>query len=96
MRSVPSLLILGCICASLQAAAPRSCAAGAPLGELRLSVQSRPGLPTLPLRGINRLGEGDRILYAPVKLKQKGGKVAVVIAPAPASPGAQISKDLPK
>ena len=90
------LVLLAWSCVSLRAADPVSCAAGVPLGDLQLSVQSDPKLPALPLRSINRLGEGDRILYAPVKLRRKGGEVAVVIAPAPAKDGAHASKDGPK
>jgi hypothetical protein len=81
-----------------EAAVPLNCAAGVPLGDLRLTVQSTPGKPNLPLRGINRLGEGDKILYSPVKLRvnPKGGKVALVIAPAPTKPGEPVPTELPK
>lgn len=96
MLSKPLFALLICFCPALESAVPAGCVAGIPLGVLKLDVQSRPGLPPLPLRSINRLGEGDRILYSPVKLRRKGGKVALVIAPAPAKEGAPLSKDVPK
>jgi hypothetical protein len=92
-------ILLLCLSVPLvHAAVPLNCAAGLPLGDLRLKVQSDPKLNALPLRGINRLGEGDVILYEPVKLRinPKGGKVALVVAPAPVKPGDPIPKELPK
>ncbi len=82
------LIALGCQLA-LEAATPLNCPAGVPLGDVRLSVEGDPGEPLLPLRSINRLGEGDTVYYTPVKLrlKPKGGKVALVVAP--------VSKELP-
>src|SRR5579885_925224 len=84
--------------AALYGAVPLNCAAGLPLGDVQLEVQSDPGLPLLPLRTINRLGEGDLILYSPLKLRlhEKGGKVALVVAPAPSRAGGKVSEDLPK
>ena len=84
----PVLLLLSGM-STLLAAVPLGCASGVPLGEVELRVQSDPKLPTLPLRGINRLQEGHTILYSPGKLRMnpKGGEVALVLAPAPAKPG---------
>ena len=81
-----------------QAAVPLNCPAGLPLGDLRLKVQGDPSLAALPLRSINRLEEGDTVFYSPVKLRlnPKGGKVALVVAPAPPRPGDPVSKDLPR
>jgi hypothetical protein len=68
-----------------------------PLGDVRLRVEGEPGKEQLPLRSINRLGEGDTVYYSPLKLrlKPKGGKVALVVAPAPVKPGDPVPKDLP-
>jgi len=84
--------------AALYGAVPLNCVAGLPLGDVQLQVQSSPDLPKLPLRTINRLGEGDRILYTPGKLRinEKGGKIALVMAPAPSHAGAAIPDELPK
>src|SRR5271170_5716568 len=81
-----------------QAASPVNCPAGLPLGDLRLKVKGDPALETLPLRSINRLEEGDTVVYSPIKLKlnPKGGKVALIVAPAPIKPGDPVPKDLPK
>lgn len=67
-----------------EAAIPLNCPAGVPLGDIRLRVEGDPGKELIPLRSINRLGEGDSVSYTPVKLrlKPKGGKVALVVAPA--------------
>ncbi len=86
------------VCLSASGAVPVNCTAGVPLGDIRLKVQSDPKLKTLPFRAINRLEEGDTILYSPVKLRvnPKGGKVALVVAPAPVKPGDPVPKELPK
>src|SRR5690242_7325921 len=62
-----------------------------------MGVRSDPKLSGLPLRGINRLQEGQTISYSPGKLRvnPKGGEVALVLAPAPAKPGSLVS-ELPK
>jgi hypothetical protein len=78
--------------------APLSCPAGLPLGDIKLKVKADPAREALPLRNINRLEEGDIIIYTPIKLKlnPKGGKVALVVAPAPIKPGDPVPKELPK
>ena len=50
---------------------PLNCPAGVPLGNVRLRVEGDPGKELLPLRSMNRLGEGDTIYYSPVKLRLK-------------------------
>src|ERR1700722_2982448 len=83
--------------ATLFSAVPLGCASGVPIGDFDLDVRSDPKLQALPLRGINRLEEGQVILYSPGKLriKPKGGEVALVLAPAPAKPGT-LMNELPK
>ena len=90
-------LVLLCSSQALFCAVPLGCASGVPLGDVELRVQSDPRLAPLPLRGINRLQEGQTILYTPDKLRinPKGGEVAIVLAPAPAKAGSILS-DLPK
>jgi hypothetical protein len=92
-----AVLLLLCGASTLFPAVPLGCASGVPLGDVELRVRSNPKLPTLPLRGINRLEEGQVILYSPGKLRinPKGGEVALVLAPAPAKPGT-LMNDLPK
>ena len=89
------IAVIGCLAA--QATVSLNCPAGVPLGNVRLKVEGYPGKEMLPLRSINRLGEGDTVYYSPVKLrlKPKGGKVALVVAPAPAKPGDPVPKELP-
>jgi hypothetical protein len=65
-----------------------TCPAGAPLGAIDLRVRS-PGNPDpLPFQSINRLSEGDTILYAPIKrgTQKRPGEVALVLAPARRDP----------
>jgi hypothetical protein len=92
-----AVLLLLCGASTLFSEVPLGCASGLPLGDVELRVKSNPKLPTLPLRGINRLEEGQIILYSPGKLRlnPKGGEVALVLAPAPAKPGTLMT-DLPK
>src|SRR5580700_8195793 len=91
-----AVLLLLCGASTLSSAVPLGCASGVPLGDFQLDVRADPKLPPLPLRGINRLEEGQVILYAPNKLRlnPKGGEVALVLAPAPAKPGT-LMKELP-
>jgi hypothetical protein len=89
-------VLLLCGASVLRAAVSLGCASGVPLGDFDLRVRSDPKRPALPLRGINRLEEGQTILYVPGKLRinPKGGEIAVVLAPAPAKPGSLLT-DLP-
>jgi hypothetical protein len=92
-----SFVIAALFSSAAQAAVPLNCPAGVPLGDIQLQVQGDPVQPRLPLRAINRLGEGDVVLYNPVKLRlnPKGGKVALVVAPGPIRPGDPVPKELP-
>jgi hypothetical protein len=74
------------------AAAPEApqlvnCPAGSPLGAVDLKVQA--GDETLPFRSINRLSEGDKILYAPVLRgkEKRTGEIALVLVPEKREPG---------
>jgi hypothetical protein len=74
--------------AAVPAAPPLvACPAGAPLGPVDLQVQS--GDQKLPFRGINRLSEGDTLLYAPVLQgkEKRRGEVALVLVPQKRVPG---------
>ena len=64
--------------------APAVCPAGNPIGDVNLQVESSRGQSPLPLRTINRLSEGDTVLYSPVlrgRLKRHG-EVTLVLVPA--------------
>ncbi len=66
-------------------APPLVCPAGAPIGTVDLRVASpKTGGEALPLRTINRLGEGDTLLYRPVRrsTEERKGDVALVLVPA--------------
>jgi len=74
------------------AAAPEApqlvnCPAGSPLGAVDLKVQA--GDETLPFRSINRLSEGDKVLYAPVLRgkEKRTGEIALVLVPEKREPG---------
>src|SRR5580692_2752148 len=64
-----------------------ACPAGAPLGAVNLKVQD--GDEALPFRSINRLGEGETIIYSPfLEGKEKrAGDVALVLVPERVQPG---------
>lgn len=61
-----------------------SCPAGAPLGTIDLRVKSPGKAETLPLQDVNRLAEGDIVIYAPVLrgVEKRRGEVALVLVPA--------------
>lgn len=64
---------------------PLVCPAGAPIGIVDLRVASPlAGGEALPLRTINRLGEGDTLLYRPVRrsTEERKGDVTLVLVPA--------------
>ena len=65
---------------------PLACPAGGPLGsvDLRVSSPRRGGGEPLPLRTINRVEEGDTILYKPLLRsgEQRKGEVTIVLVPA--------------
>ena len=65
-----------------------SCPAGAPLGAIDLQVRSPDRPDALPFQSINRLSEGDTILYSPIKhgAQKRPGEVALVLVPARRDP----------
>jgi hypothetical protein len=67
---------------------PLICPAGAPIGSVDLRVRSTRGGDPLPLRTINRLEEGDTILYRPIHRsnEHRKGEVAIVLVPADRHP----------
>ena len=69
--------------------APTVCPAGSPIGDINLQVESSRGDSPLPLRTINRLSEGDTVLYAPVLRghAKRHGEVTLVLVPAVRGPG---------
>jgi hypothetical protein len=62
---------------------PLVCPAGAPIGSVDLRVRPARGGPPLPLKTINRLGEGDTIVYKPLvrTSEKRKGEVAIVLIP---------------
>ena len=65
------------------------CAAGGPIGSVDLRVApGRAGNEPLPMRTINRLEEGDVLLYKPILHagELRKGEVAMVLVPARKSP----------
>ncbi len=81
------LVLILPVLAAMEAASlpPLVCPAGGPIGsvDLRVSSPRGPGEP-LPLRTINRLEEGDTLLYRPLLRagEQRKGEVAMVLVPA--------------
>ena len=79
---------------------PLTCPAGAPLGTIDLRVRSAENKETLPLQDINRLSEGDTVIYSPVLrgAEKRQGEVALVLVPAKhgADADALIVSDLAK
>lgn len=63
---------------------PLVCPAGGPIGSIDLRVASpRGGKAALPLRTINRLEEGDTLVYRPLlrPAEERKGEVAIVLVP---------------
>jgi hypothetical protein len=71
---------------------PLTCPAGAPLGAIELRVKSAGNPETLPLQDINRLSEGDTVIYSPVLrgVEKRPGEVALVLVPAKRSAGSEM------
>jgi hypothetical protein len=63
---------------------PVSCPAGVPIGNVDLRVLAPDQKNALPLRTINRLEEGDAILYSPLlgTNQKRSGDVSLVLVPA--------------
>ncbi len=70
------------------AAPPVVCPAGAPIGNIDLRVRNARGGVPLPLKTINRLEEGDAILYRPLvrATETRKGEVAIVLVAAVREP----------
>ena len=70
------------------AAPPVVCPAGAPIGNVDLRVRPARGATPLPLKTINRLEEGDFILYRPLvrASENRKGEVAIVLVAAVREP----------
>ncbi len=67
---------------------PVTCPAGSPIGNVDLRVVSPGRSESLPLRTINRLNEGDTVVYTPILRtgEKRPGEVSLVLAPSvPAS-----------
>ena len=82
------LLLLG-QCLYAAPLPPLVCAAGGPIGSVDLRVApGRAGNEPLPMRNINRLEEGDVLLYRPILRsgEQRKGEVAMVLVPARKGP----------
>lgn len=65
-----------------------TCPAGAPLGAIGLRVRSPRNPDPLPFQSINRLSEGDTILYSPIRrgTQKRPGEVALVMVPVQRDP----------
>lgn len=64
---------------------PLVCPAGGPIGNVDLRVRSLRGPgETVPLRAVNRLEEGDTIIYQPLLRtgEERRGKISLVLVPA--------------
>ncbi|HEX5430649.1 MAG TPA: hypothetical protein VFW83_01685, partial [Bryobacteraceae bacterium] len=85
MRFFSTALLLSCT-GLLHASPPLICPAGGPIGsiDLRISPSSGHGGAPLPLRTINRLDEGETILYRPILRsgEERKGEISVVLVPA--------------
>lgn len=86
-RALGSLVAALTLVAAAEAAPvpPVICPAGGPIGSVDLRVSSPRGAgEPLPLRTINRLEEGDTLLYRPIlrPSEQRKGEVAIVLVPA--------------
>lgn len=80
-----SLLVLYIAAIATAAVPPVVCPAGAPIGNVDLRVASAENAAdALPLRTINRLQEGNTLLYRPILRsgENRKGEVALVLVPA--------------
>ena len=67
----------------IQAAEPRGCLASAPVGTFRLTVQPATGQRAKPLRQVNAIQPGQKLVYGPIQIpsKLKNARVALVLVP---------------
>ncbi|MCC7497201.1 MAG: hypothetical protein IT160_06465 [Bryobacterales bacterium] len=82
-RSLPVAFSL-VLSASAVAAPLRSCATGTAVGAFDLAVKPDPAGAALPIRSVNRIEEGNQLIYRPVDLpsdEKKKAKVALVLLP---------------
>ncbi len=81
-----ALLLVFCQFAyAQQTLPPLVCPAGGPIGSIDLRVRSLRGPgETVPLRTVNRLEEGDTIVYQPILRtgEERKGRVSLVLVPA--------------
>jgi hypothetical protein len=87
--AVLCLLVSGRVSGPIFAAIPPLvCPAGAPIGSVDLRVLRKPGGSALPLKTINRLEEGDSVLYRPLlrASETRKGEVTLVMVPANRTP----------
>lgn len=85
VRSLGLALFIGFGAILSAALPPVVCPAGGPIGSVDLRVSSPRGAgEALPLRTINRLEEGDRLLYRPLLRsgEERKGEMALVLVPA--------------
>jgi hypothetical protein len=72
---------------------PVTCPAGGPIGNVDLRVVTPGKSQALPLRTINRLTEGDTVVYSPILRsgEKRTGEVSLVLSPAvPVSKGENV------
>jgi len=84
-RLLGTAVLVVCPTLLLAAIPPLVCPAGGPIGSVELRVASpHTGNEPLPLRTINRLEEGDTLLYRPLLRsgEERKGEVAIVLVPA--------------
>src|SRR5216684_6075588 len=85
LRPLGIALVLGLELMAGAPLPPLICPAGGPVGSVDLRVASpRGGNLPLPLRTINRLEEGDTLLYRPILRsgEERKGEIAIVLVPA--------------
>jgi hypothetical protein len=85
MRSALFVVLLAGSLLAVAPQTPRSCPGAVAAGSFRLRVQPAAGGDALPIRRVNRIAQGSKILYEaqqlPADLK-KNGRVALVLVPA--------------
>jgi hypothetical protein len=79
-----TVLIAFCLIASLLPAAPKGCPASLPLGSFELLVDPGTGAAPRPIRQVNAVLPGQRLIYRPGQLPpdyRKSAEIALVLAP---------------
>ena len=83
LNEIVRLSLLVCLTCLPLAAVPQGCVGNLPVGSFRLSVQPERGA-ALPVREVNMLRSGQKIVYEPVQLPEdakEDGEIAVLVAP---------------